>query len=59
VLTAVRLVTIPIGRTAAAGFRDFSVWPDAVLSMKAPEQSFIRVRHTRIVVREDELSLPS
>jgi hypothetical protein len=27
--------------------------------MKAPEQPFVRVRHTRIVVGENELSFPS
>jgi hypothetical protein len=46
-------------RTAIARLRKFSIGTNAGLSVQTPKQTFIRVRHSWIVIGKNELSLPA
>lgn len=52
-------VASAFGRRAVTRFGNFSVWTDAVLRVQAPVQAFVASGHAEIVLREDELTLPS
>jgi len=54
-----RAVTFSAGRRAVARLGQLAVRPDAGLSVDAPEQAFIRMRHGWVGLGQDELRLPA